>query len=124
MTGGRLLRGVRVKVALVNLELPINRATEFVVRNHPANRVLHDQLRMPGAAGADVFGFVAADEAGKAHVTLLLFLFAGEADLLRVDHDDEVAGVDVGGVDRFLFAAEEIGGFDRDADRGPGPWRQ
>ena len=37
-----------------------------------------------------------ADPAGVKHVGLVLFLGAGQANLVGVDHDDVVTGVDVG----------------------------
>ena len=58
--------------------------------------------------------FVTADEAGKTHEGLLLFLLAGDAHLLGIDHDHEIAGIDVWSEDRFFFAAEQVGGLDRD----------
>jgi hypothetical protein len=42
---------------------------------------------------------------------LLLALVAGQRDLLGVDDDDEVAGVDVRGEDRLVLAAEERRGL-------------
>ncbi len=48
-----------------------------------------------------------ADEAGVAHVLLGNFLLAGEDGLLRVDHDDMVARVDVVGENGLMLAPEE-----------------
>ena len=58
---------------------------------------------------------MAADEAGKTHEALLLFLFAGESDFFGIDHDDEIAGIDVRREDGFFFAAQKIRRLDRDA---------
>ena len=46
---------------------------------------------------------------------LLLELGAGEGDLVGVDDDDEVAGVDVRGEGRLVLAAQEDGGLAREA---------
>jgi hypothetical protein len=48
----------------------------------------------------------AAGVAGVAVVHLVLSLVAGHAQLLGVDHDDVVAGVDVRGVDGLVLAAQ------------------
>ena len=37
---------------------------------------------------------------------LLLELFAGNDDLVRIDNDNEISAVDVGGVGRLVFAAQ------------------
>ena len=103
-----------MQIAAVNLQLSVNSPAEFVVRDHPADGALDEQFRMPRASGAGVLGFVPAYEARKTHEALLFFLFAGEPNFFGVDHDDEIASVDMGGVDRLFFAAQEIGSFHRD----------
>src|SRR5690606_16834696 len=47
-----------------------------------------------------------ADVPGEPVVHLVGQLVAGDVDLLGVDHDDVVAGVDVRGVDRLVLAAQ------------------
>ena len=108
-----------MKIAAVNFQFPVNGAPEFVVRNHPADRAFDEQFGMARAAGAGVFCFVAADKSGEAHEALLFFFLAGKPHFFRVDHDDEIASIDVGGVDRLFFAAQKIGGLDRDR---PSTW--
>ena len=51
----------------------------------------------------------AAGVAGVPVVLLVLVFLAGEHDLLGVDDDDVVTGVDVRGVGRLVLAAEAIG---------------
>ena len=111
---GGLLRRMRMQIAFVNFQFPINGAAEFVMRNHPADRPLDEQFRMPSATCPGVFRFVAADETGKTHEGLLLFFLAGEADLVGIDHDHEVTCIDMRRDDRLFFTPEEVGGFDRD----------
>ena len=41
-------------------------------------------------------------------------ILAGEPHFLGVDHDDEIAGIHVGGIDRLFFPAQKIGGFHGD----------
>ena len=103
-----------MKIAAVNFQFPVNGAPQFVVRDHPADRAFDEQLGMPRSAGSGVLGFVAADEPGEAHKAFLFFLLTGQPHLFRVNDDDEIAGIDVGGVDRLFFAAEEIGGLHGD----------
>jgi len=70
---------------------------------------------MTRSTRADVFGFVAADVAGKAHEVFLFFFFAGHANLVGIDHDDEIAGIDMRSENRLLFSAQQVCRFDRDA---------
>jgi hypothetical protein len=51
-------------------------------------------------------------------VHLLVELVTGDADLLRVDDDDEVAGVDVRGVLRLVLAAQRVRDRGRQAPEG------
>jgi hypothetical protein len=51
-------------------------------------------------------------------VALLGALGARDGDLLRVDHDDEVARVDVRGVGRLALAAQRVGDLGRQAPEG------
>src|SRR3984893_1119578 len=69
---------------------------------------------MTRPARPHVFRFVAANVARKTHEGFLFFFFARYTDLARVDYDDEVAGIDMGSENRFLFAAQKPGRFDRD----------
>ena len=54
-------------------------------------------------------GLEAARVAGVAVDELLLGLVRGEHDLVGVDHDDVVAGVEVGGEGRLVLAAQDAG---------------
>src|SRR5437763_1558474 len=88
--GPRLLCRVRMRLAAINLDLAINRTPQAIVRDHSANRALDQQFRMTRAPCADALGFMTTDETGKAHVSLLLFLFAAHAHLPGVYHNHEV----------------------------------
>src|ERR1700736_2818154 len=57
----------------------------------------------------NVRGISAAHEARETHEAFLFFFFSRHPDLLRIDYDDEVAGIDMWGEDRFLFAAQKSG---------------
>ena len=69
---------------------------------------------MTGTTSAHVLGFVPADETGKTHESLLLFLFAGDTHFLSVDDDNEVAGIDMRSENRLFFAAQKFRCLDRD----------
>src|SRR5207302_358577 len=56
--------------------------------------------------------------AGVVVVKFLVELVARELDLRRVDHDDEVTRVDVGGEARLVLAAEDARDFAREAAEG------
>src|SRR6267378_8056442 len=60
------LRIVRMRIASVNFQLSINRATEPIVRDHPAHGPLDQQFRMPRATGPNVLRFVTAHIAREA----------------------------------------------------------
>ena len=100
---------MRMQIAAINFQFPINRAAELVVRNHAADGALDEQLRMPRAARFGVLRFMPADEARKTHETFLVFLPATEAHFFCIDHHHEIAGVDVRRVDNLFLAAEKIG---------------
>src|SRR5262249_21988944 len=70
---------------------------------------------MPSAARPDVFRFVSADVAGKAHETFLFFLLSGEPDLFRVDDNHKISRVYVWREDRLSFPAQQVGSLYRDA---------
>src|SRR5690606_32540681 len=63
-------------------------------------------------------GLQVADVAGEPVVHLVLQLGAGDRNLLRVDHDDVVAGVDVRGVDGLVLAAQAAGELGGEASEG------
>ena len=46
-----------------------------------------------------------------AAIHLVFFLLAGQADLLGIDDDDVIAGVEEGSVDRFVFAHQHHSRF-------------
>src|SRR5205814_9705798 len=88
----RLLRGVRVLRAGVDLELLRLRAAELVLRQHALDDLLDQHL---GLGVEQLAEGTLAQTAGVTAVPvgeLLLALVTGERDLLGVDDDDEVTG--------------------------------
>lgn len=103
-----------MKIAAINFQFPVNRAAEFGVGDHPADRALDEQFRVTGPSRFHVFGFMPAHISGKTHERFLVLFLAREPHFFGVDHDDEIAGIDVRRVDRFFFAAQKVRGFHGD----------
>src|SRR5690349_11440600 len=68
---------------------------------------------MPGAAGADVFRFVSAHVPRKTHETLLFLFFPRNPHSVGINHDHEIAGVDMRSKNGLFFAAQQVRCFDR-----------
>src|SRR5438309_6565971 len=58
---GWFLRGVRMRTAAVNFQLSINRATEPIMRNHPAQGPVDEEVGMPRATVPNGLRFVTGD---------------------------------------------------------------
>ncbi|EGJ76843.1 putative 50S ribosomal protein L13 [Streptomyces sp. Tu6071] len=101
---------MRVLLARVDLQLREHLTAEGVLREHALDGLLDGLLRVVREE------VVVTDRTQTARVTrvtvgeLLGPLVAGEVHLVGVDDDDEVTGVDVGGVDRLVLAPQEAGG--------------
>src|SRR6266487_2846647 len=102
----------------VDLQLPELRAPEPVARQHS----LHGLPQHLGGPPLELFAQrPAAQAAGIARVPvvhLVVELLARDRDLLGVDDDDEVAGVDVRGVLRLVLAAQRVGDARRETPEG------
>src|SRR5580700_8393723 len=105
----RLLRLVRVIGPCVDLELAQRLAAERVLGQHPPDGLLHRPLRVAGHQARVRHRPEAARVTRVPVGVLLLQLAAGQRDLGRVDHDDEVAGVDVRREDRLVLAPQQHG---------------
>src|SRR4029077_9267964 len=103
-----LLGGVGVVGAGVDLELGQLLAGEAVARQHPLHRLADDLLRPALEHLAQGAGLDPARVAAVAPIGLLRQLVAGDVDLLRVDDDDEVAGVYVGRVLGLALAPQRV----------------
>src|SRR6478736_1244312 len=114
LEGDGLLGRVRVLGTAVDLELGELLAGQRVLREHAADGLLDGLL---GALGEQlgVGGRPQTTrEAGVAVGLLLLELGAGEGDLVGVDDDDEVTGVDVRRELRLVLAPEQDSGLARE----------
>ena len=97
--------------ARVDFKFFVNSRAESVVRDHPFDGAFDDALGVVLAGVAQGLDFAAADEAGVAGVNLLIVFFAGKADFFGVDHDHEIAGIDVGSENRLVLASQKARGF-------------
>lgn len=104
-----LLGGVRVRIASVDLELGEHVSGETVLRKHTLDSSFQHALRV---GIEDLTRSLAAEAARMPAigvVLLLVELAAGQLDFIRVDHDDEVAAVDVRGERGLVLAAKDRG---------------
>jgi hypothetical protein len=99
----------------VDLELAELLAAQPGAGEHPLDRLPDDLLGPPLQQLAEGAEANPARIAAVAPVALRLALVPGHRDLLRVDDDDEVADVDVGGIGGLPLAAEDIGDLGREA---------
>src|SRR5439155_25071063 len=91
----RLLRGMRVIGAFVDLELASHGAAEAALGQHALNGPLHDSLRMAleHALGAD---FAETSDVPRVPpIDLVRQLAPGEMDLLGVDNHDVISHVEM-----------------------------
>src|SRR5450755_2677781 len=109
---------MRMQIAAINFEFPINGAAETVVRNHSAHGPFDKEFGVTHSSRTRRLCLVSADESGKAHITLLLFLLAAEPDFLRVDYDNEVARINVRRENSLFLPAKKIRRFDGDLTEG------
>src|SRR6185437_7109050 len=111
----RLLGLVGVLVAGVNLQLGELLITERAARHHPLHCPANNLLRLPRQHLLRRRDLLPARVVRIVLIFLLLPLLPGELHLFGVDDDDEVAGVAVRGVLRFVLAAKAISQFDGEA---------
>lgn len=109
-----LLCFVRVFGTGVDLELGVLGFAEAGLGKHAIDGALDEEDWAAFADHARGFDFLSADISREAGVDLGVFLSTGEHNLIGIDDDHEVAGVDVGGEGWLVLAAEEAGGFDSD----------
>src|ERR1700722_17690146 len=97
-----ILCAVRMVLAGVNVQTAKLIVACAVGREHAANGFFDEALGMLGLNLARRLHPQSAGKAAVAIVELLIELLAAEFDFLRVDDDDEVAIVDVGGPGRLV----------------------
>ena len=105
---------MRVGFTGIDLELAELGATEAGLRDHAPDGALDEEDRTALADDARGLDLLATDIAGEAGVDLGRLLGAGEGDLVGIDHDDEIAGVNVGGENWLVLATEKARGLNSD----------
>src|SRR5438046_1443370 len=104
--------------ARIDLQLQELATGEPVLREHAADGDSQDFLRAALELLAQRATTDSTGVAGVPVVTLLVELVARDVDLLCVDDDDEVAGVDVRRVGRLALAAQGVGDAGREPPEG------
>ena len=102
----------------VNFEFTELSAAQTTVRKHTPNSTFDNA---GGIAFTQFLGggfFQTAAVTGIGLIDFAFIFFAGKDSFFGVDDDDESAGIDMGGVGRFVFAAESVGDFDSQATDG------
>jgi len=111
----RLLRRVRVLAVSVNLQFSQHRVAERTLRQHALHRALQGAVRKARVQLGEIGFLDAARVIGVPVVFLAKRLAARNADLGGVQHDDEIAGIDVRRVFRPVLAAQAHGDLGRKA---------
>ena len=102
----RLLRGVRMCIARVALELLEQRVAERALWQHAFYGVLEDSIRILGVHLVECGLVNTAGEARVAEIRFLRGLITGHTQFVDVRDNHEIASVHVWGVDRLVFAAK------------------
>src|SRR5690349_22440625 len=110
-----LLRRVRMLGVSVNLELPQHGIAEGALRQHALHRALQGAIGKTRVQFAEIRFLDAARERGVPVVLLAENLAARDANLRGIQHDDEIAGVDMWRVFRLVLAAQAHGDLGREA---------
>lgn len=98
----------------IDFQFAIDIAAKTIVRDHAANRALDEELRVTFTTRLERFRFMAADIAGEAHVFFLHVFLSADANLIRIDNNDKIAGIDMRSENGFIFAAQQICNFNGD----------
>lgn len=91
----------------IDMKLLKDPSPKPVVRNHPFHGMLDQKGGFLRSNLPNRVGMVAADEAGIPHVGLRRILLPGEDSPLGIDHDDMVAGIDVGRIVGLVLSAKQ-----------------
>ncbi|MNN67128.1 hypothetical protein D3C81_1827470 [compost metagenome] len=97
----------------VDLELAVHLTAQRALRQHALDGDLDHALRVTLKRLLQRLGLQVADVAGEAMVLLVLQLLAGNGNLVGIDDDQVITGVNMRGVDRLVLAtqaASQLGG--------------
>ncbi len=98
-----------------DLELAEHLSSQRIARQHTLDRLRENPLRSPIEKLLQGFGLEIADVARMPVVELVLELSAGHANLLGVDHDNIVAGIDMWRVLGLVLTTQAPRDFGRKA---------
>ena len=107
----RLLSGVGMRRARVDLELLQHLPPEGALRQHALHRQAQDPLGVALHEAGQVLRPEPARVLRVPVVPLVGALLGVDGDLRGVDHDDEIARVDMRGVNRLVLAPQNAGDF-------------
>ncbi len=102
----------------IDMQTSESLAAKSVVGEHALDSLLDDELRLLSHQLLVVDLFEVTDVTGVMVVHLLIEFLTGQNDFVRIDDDDEIAGVNMGSKDRFVFAAEKSCGFSSKSTEG------
>jgi len=95
-----------------NLQLGEHLTSEAILGKHTLDGVLHYEIRTAFLHLSNAQVLFATDVAAIEHVLLLFYLLAGQNDLVGIDNDDEIAGIDVRRVGWLVTTAQLISDLD------------
>ena len=98
---------MRVGLTCIDLELAELGAAEAGLRDHAPSRALNEEGRTALTDKTRGLDLLATDVAGETGVNLGVFLVARQDDLVGIDDDNEIAGINVTGERGLVLAAEE-----------------
>ncbi len=102
---------MRVNSARIDFQLTVHVATQWVLRQHAFNRGLDHALRSFWRSAFEVDRLDAARETGVRVVHFVSGFSTGDTNLLGIDNDDVVTGVNVRSVFRLVLATQTARDF-------------
>ena len=101
----------------IDMQTSESLAAKSVVGEHALDSLLDDELGLLSHQLLVLDLFEVTDVTGVMVVHFLIEFFTGQNDFIRIDDDDEIAGVNMRSEDRFVFAAEKSCGFSSKSSR-------
>lgn len=97
---------MRMLTISIYKQLLVHLATETVLRKHTFNGTLDDHFRTTLQQVLSHFFLKTAGITGEVVIDFLLKFVTGELDLISIDHDHEIATVNVGSEIRFVLTTK------------------
>ena len=109
---------MRVYSARIDFQLAKHIATQWALRQHAFDRDFDRGFRLLGNQAFEVGRLDTAWETGVTVVHFVACFVAGYTNLLSIDDDDVVAGINVRGVFRLVLATQTAGDFSGQTTQG------